>query len=146
MEEDVHSVASTTFDSELMEQLGANGFQLKNPDPFFSFIEQHLPIVCGRPTGGEWLCTKGPASSDDGWPETLRSAITSRVGDALPHDAAVVVGDNAMNYGYVLQYGHFIKHVWDFFSIPQHTYVLLEEKKLCFQYTFEEDLFVYRIR
>ena len=145
MEEDVQSIDPTTFDSELIEQLGANGFQLKNPDPFFSFIEQHLPIKCGRATGGELLCVKGPANSADEWPETLRSAITCSVGDASPHDGVVVLGDNMINYAYVLRYSHFIKHVWDFFSIPQHTYVLLQEKKLCFQYTFEDDLFVYRI-
>lgn len=145
MAEDVHSIVPTSFDSELIKQLSATGFQLQIPDRYFTFIEQHLPIVGSMASGGELLCTKDPASSPDEWVATLQSAITGRVENASPQDLAVVVGDNMMEYAYVLRYGELVKHVWDFLSIPQDTYVLLQSNKVCFQYTFEDELFLYRI-
>ena len=97
MEEDVESIIPTTFDSELLAQLVETGVELQHPGPCFSFIEQHLPIVGSMASGGELLCTKEPASSPGEWWETTRSAIVRRVGDASPHDVAVVVGDNMLN-------------------------------------------------
>ena len=145
MEEDVRSIVPTIFDSGLLDQLVATGCHIQHPDRYFAFVEQRLPIVGSMASGGEWLCAKGPASSYDEWLDTLRSAITRGVGDASPHDVAVVVGDNMTNYAYTLRYGQFIAHVGDFFSIPQDTYVLLQSNKVCLQYTFEDELFLYRL-
>ena len=142
----MHSIVPTSFDADLLEQLSATGFQVQIPDRYFTFLEQHLPIVGSMASGGELLCTKAPASSPDEWVKTLQLAITGRVENASPQDLAVVVGDNMMEYAYVLQYGQLVKHVWDFFSIPQDTYVLLQSNKVCFQYTFEDELFLYRLK
>ena len=144
MEDDVHSIIPTTFDSELIAQLSATEFKLRHPELYFSFIEQHLPIVGSMAFGGELLCTKKPASASGEWWETIRSTITRQAGDASPHNEAVVVGDNMMNYAYALPFSQLMEHIEDFFSIPQDTYVLLQSKKLCFQYTYEDELFLYR--
>ena len=96
-------------------------------------------------SGGKLLYTKEPACGPVEWWETIRSAIAREVGDASPHDVAVVVGDNMMNYAYALRYSQFVQHMGDFFSIPQDTYVLLQSKKVCFQYTYEDELFLYRL-
>ena len=143
MEEDVHSITPTAFDSELITQLSATAYKLQHPEFYFSFIEQHLPIVGSMASGGELLCTKNSASAPGEWWEIIRSAIANQVGDP-PHREAVVVGDNMMNYAYALPYSQFIKHAEDFLSIPQDTYVLLQSTKVCFQYTFEDELYLYR--
>ena len=145
MGKDVHSITPTTFDSELIAQLGATGFEIQHPGPYFSFIEQHLPIVGSMASGGQVLCTKNPASAPGEWWETIRSAITRQVGDAPFHCEAVVVGDNMMNYAYALPCSQLIQHAEDFFSIPQDTYVLLQSNKVCLQYTYEDELFLYRL-
>jgi hypothetical protein len=144
MEENIQSIIPTAFDSELIVQLSATEFKLQRPELYFSFIEQHLPIAGSMVSGGELLCTKNPASASGEWWETIRSAITCQVGDTSPHKEAVVVGDNMMNYAYALPYRQFVEHAEDFFSIPQDTYVVLQRHKLCFQYTFEDELFMYR--
>lgn len=145
MEEDVPSVVPTGFDSELIKQLGTTGFQLQHPDRYFSFIEKQLPIVGSMAAGGELLYTKKTALSLDDWLEAIRAAITRWAGDVSSQDLAVVVGDNMLNYAYALPCSQFIKHVGDFFSIPQDTYVLLQKEKLCFQYTYEDELFLYHL-
>ena len=104
MGEDVHSIIPITFDSELLTQLGATGVELQHPMPCFSFIEQRLPIVGSMASGGKLLCTKEPVCDPVEWWETIRSAIAREVGDASPHDVAVVVGNNMMNYAYALRY------------------------------------------
>ncbi|GAB3590480.1 hypothetical protein [Hymenobacter daeguensis] len=143
MEDDMHSITPTTFDTELIEQLGTEAFQLQNPTPFFSLIERQLPIVGSMATGGELLCAKADATSND-WIEMVRSAIVNCVEPRSHQDlSVVVVGDNMINYAYALRYSCFVDYLWDFFSIPQDTYVLLEANKLCFQYTFEDELFIY---
>lgn len=145
MEEDVRLIVPTAFDSELIEQLKATAVQLQHPSRYFSFIEQHLPIIGSMASGGEMLCTKEPALSPDAWLEVVRCAITRWLGNTSPQDLAVVVGDNMLSYAYALQYEQFIKHVGDFFSIPQDTYVLLQANKVCFQYTYEDELFLYHL-
>jgi hypothetical protein len=145
MKEDVQSIVPTTFDTELIGQLSATEFELQPPGSCFSFLEQHLPIVGSMASGGELLCTKEPTSSPGEWWETIRSAIARKVGNASPHEVAVVVGDNMMNYAYALRYNQLVQHVDDFFSIPQDTYVLLQSNKMCFQYTYEDELLLYRL-
>ncbi|MCB2376826.1 hypothetical protein LGH70_04495 [Hymenobacter sp. BT635] len=145
MDEDVHSIIPTTFDSELIAQLGATEFEVQHPAPYFSFIEQHLPIVGSMASGGELLCAKESASAPGEWWETIQLAIVRQVGEASPQHMAVVVGDNMMHYAYALRYSQFIQHMEDFFSIPQDTYVLLQSSKVCFQYSYEDQLFLYRL-
>ncbi|RZK44069.1 MAG: hypothetical protein EOO61_04445 [Hymenobacter sp.] len=145
MEEDVRLVVPTAFDSELIEQLAATDFQLQHPSRYFTFIEQHLPIIGSMASGGELLCAKEPATSSDAWMKVVQAALNRWLVNPSPQTLAIVVGDNMLNYAYVLQYNQFSKHVGDFFSVPQDTYVLLQEHKLCFQYTYEDELFLYQV-
>jgi hypothetical protein len=145
MEEDVRLLVPTAFDSELIEQLSATSFQLQHPSRYFTFIEQHLPIIGSMASGGELLCAKEAATSPDTWLEVIRAALNRWLDHSTPQDLVIVVGDNMLNYAYALQYSQFIKHMGDFFSIPQDTYVLLQENKVCFQYTYEDELFLYQL-
>jgi hypothetical protein len=145
MEEDVRLLVPTAFDSELIEQLRATSFQLQHPSHYFTFIEQHLPIIGSMASGGELLCAKEAATSPDTWLEVIRAALNRWLDNSTPQDLVIVVGDNMLNYAYALQYSQFIKHIGDFFSIPQDTYVLLQENKVCFQYTYEDELFLYQL-
>ena len=54
----------------------------------------------------------------------------------------VLFGDNLTESTYQFSLDTFLLVYWNFFSIPQHNYLLSEDKKICINYTFEDELYI----
>ncbi|PKF74193.1 hypothetical protein [Chryseobacterium sp. PMSZPI] len=59
----------------------------------------------------------------------------------LIDEEVIIVGDGALNYGYMIRFENFIELFHLFFELPQDTYVWFLDSKKLINYTFEDELF-----
>jgi hypothetical protein len=146
MENNISKIEPTSFDEELIKSLGSNqGLKILNPDAYFSFIEENLKIHGSMAVGGELIFEKSSIDSVESWTKSITEAFVKYFIDQniQTNSEVVILGDNMINYAYSISTPLFLTNIWKFLSIPQDTYIILNST--VFQYTFEDELYVFNI-
>jgi hypothetical protein len=52
-----------------------------------------------------------------------------------------VIGDGVTDVAFKIGFGVFLKYAYQFFRIPQHTYLVTQDYSWCFCFTFEGDMY-----
>jgi hypothetical protein len=146
MEDNLNKIEPTSFDNELTGNVELSKvFRLGNPAFYFSLIEEKLTIVGSMAVGGYLLCKMPESESNKLWPKLITDCLLAyfETNNIALDSEVTIVGDNMINYAYSMPSGSLIKNAWDFFSIPQDTYVITCNHAIFFQYTYEDELYVY---
>lgn len=76
------------------------------------------------------------------WINSIKEKISQvATNNNLKNLEFILIGDNEIKNSYNFILRDFLEYFWSFFSIPQHTYLISENGKYLFGYTFEDDFY-----
>lgn len=119
---------------------------LNSNQEYFDKIEENYPIIFNKI---DWISHKPIFYEDLNQKSEIEKEVKINnflnciesdflnVSDGI----VIVIGDDLLECAYELQYCDFVKHHNLFFSIPEHTYILIKEIDKCINYTFESELY-----
>ena len=146
MKGNLSKIEPTSFDTELIKSFESNqDLRILNPDSYFSLIEEKLEVAGSMAVGGRLIFEKSKDDSIESWTQSVTEVLLQNFidNDIEINSEVVIVGDNMFNYAYNISASLFLEKVWDFFSIPQDTYIIADNNTF-FQHTYEDELYVFK--
>jgi hypothetical protein len=143
----------TIYDKEIEEKLAdliiLGRIKVLKNEKFFELLEENYPIGLNRIN---WENVEGGISdlidykliNNENALQKKIKEFFKKVILAYPkivNEKVVVFGDEALNQAYQMNFDLFQKVAMNFFSLPQHTYVLTKISIKCINFTFEGEFY-----
>jgi hypothetical protein len=147
------NILKTEYDKELEKKLSdlirTEKVKILNNEFFFELLEKNYPIGLNR-IGWEKVDKKilkildNDSLNNENVIKKEIEKFFKQIISSYPKivdEMVVAFGDEAINQAYQMSFDLFQKFSWDFFSLPQHTYVLTQTIIKCINFTFEGELY-----